>query len=142
MKIEVKTIYKGKDYIISKMYLDGEYFTDVIEDKIRDLNNDGDLNDPGEEKVYGKTAIPKGIYTLILSYSPKFKRILPRILNVPHFEGILIHNGVDEKSSAGCLILGDNKIKGKVVNSKKRLEEFITKLLDSGDKKHIIEIIR
>lgn len=142
MKIEVRTIYQGKEYIISRMYLDGVYFTDVIEDQIRDLNNDGDLNDPGEEKVYGKTAIPKGIYTLVLSYSPKFKRILPRILNVPHFEGILIHNGVDEKSSAGCLILGDNKIKGKVVNSKKRLEEFITKLLDSGDKKHVIEIIR
>lgn len=142
MKIEVRTIYQGKEYIISRMYLDGVYFTDVIEDQIRDLNNDGDLNDPGEEKVYGKTAIPKGIYTLVLSYSPKFKRILPRILNVPHFDGILIHNGVDEGSSAGCLILGDNKIKGKVVNSKKRLEEFITKLLNSGDKKHVIEIIR
>lgn len=142
MKITVKTIFKGENYIISNMYLNGDFFTNIIEDQIRDLNNDGDLNDPGEKKVYGKTAIPKGIYTLVLSYSPKFKRILPRILNVPHFEGILIHNGVDEKSSAGCLILGDNKVKGKVVNSKKRMEEFIQKLLDSGDKKHIIEIIR
>jgi hypothetical protein len=142
MKITIKTIYKGENYIISNMYLNGVFFTNTIEDKIRDLNNDGDLNDPGEEKVYGKTAIPKGIYTLILNYSPKFKRILPRILNVPHFDGILIHNGVDENSSAGCLILGDNKIKGQVTNSKKRLEEFITKLLDSGDKKHVIEIIR
>lgn len=117
MKLTLKRIALKETYTIGKLYLDGEYFCDTIEDKVRDLNKDGDLSDEGETKVMHQTAIPYGAYQVVVNISPRFKRMLPRILNVPGFDGILMHNGTDENSSSGCIILGENKIKGKVVNS-------------------------
>lgn len=83
MEIKVERTFLGSDYTVGKMYIDGEYFSDTLEDTVRDLTK--------EKKVYGKTAIPAGRYEVILNYSPKFKKELPRLLNVPHFDGILIH---------------------------------------------------
>ena len=117
MKIEVKRRYLGSEYTIGSMFVNGEYFCDTLEDKVRDLNKDGDLNDKGESKVYAQTAIPYGEYEVVVKHSPKFDRILPRLLNVPHFEGILIHRGNTAKDSAGCILVGENKVKGKVINS-------------------------
>ena len=59
-----------------------------------------------EKKVYGETCIPYGTYKVVINKSPKFKRLMPRLLDVPHFDGILIHSGNTEKDSAGCIILG------------------------------------
>lgn len=117
MKIEVRRRYLGSDYTIGSMYINGEYFCDTLEDKARDLNKDGDLNDAGEGKVYAETAIPYGEYEVVVNHSPKFKRMLPRLLNVPHFEGILIHRGNTAKDSAGCILVGENKVKGQLINS-------------------------
>lgn len=117
MKIEVRRRYLGSDYTIGSMYINGEYFCDTLEDKVRDLNKDGDLNDAGEGKVYAETAIPYGEYEVVVNHSPKFKRMLPRLLNVPHFEGILIHRGNTAKDSAGCILVGENKVKGQLINS-------------------------
>lgn len=117
MEIEVRRRYLGSDYTIGSMYINGEYFCDTLEDKVRDLNKDGDLNDAGEGKVYAETAIPYGEYEVVVNHSPKFKRMLPRLLNVPHFEGILIHRGNTAKDSAGCILVGENKVKGQLINS-------------------------
>lgn len=70
------------------------------------------------EKIYGKTSIPEGTYKVALTMSPKFKKILPRILNVPHFDGVLMHSGNTEEDTLGCIIVGQNKVKGKVINSR------------------------
>lgn len=116
MKIEVKRLYIKEEYTIGKMYVNGMYFCDTLEDKARDINKNG-LFDKGEKKVYGETAIPYGEYKVVVTHSPKFKRMLPRLLNVPHFEGILIHRGNTAKDSAGCILVGENKVKGQVLNS-------------------------
>jgi len=97
----------GEDYTAGKIYIDGEYFCDTLEDKTRDLNKDGDLNDEGEGKVYGETAIPYGIYEMILSWSPKFKKEMPLIIGVKHFEGIRIHSGNTVKDTLGCILVGE-----------------------------------
>ena len=117
MEIKIKRRYLGSDYTIGSMFVNGEYFCDTLEDKVRDLNKDGDLNDKGEGKVYAETAIPYGEYEVVVNHSPKFKRMLPRLLNVPHFEGILIHRGNTAKDSAGCILVGENKVKGQLINS-------------------------
>ena len=126
MKLLLNRVYLHEDYTIGKLFVNGEYFSDTVEDKVRDANKDGDLLDEGETKVYGKTAIPYGKYKIELSMSPKFKRMLPLILDVKHFIGIRIHKGNTAQDSHGCIIPGENKIKGGVINS----TFYETKLVD------------
>lgn len=100
----VRTEFKDTQ-TVGKLYLNGVYFCDTLEDKNRDLNKNG-IFDGTEKKVYSETCIPFGQYKVIINQSPRFKRLMPRLLNVPHFDGILIHNGVTEKNSAGCILVG------------------------------------
>lgn len=147
MELKLKRIALQDTYTIGRLYVDNHYFCDTLEDVVRDLNKDGDLNDSGEGKVYGKTAIPYGRYEVTMKVqSPKYsqrasyawcKGYLPRLLNVPHFDGILIHAGNTAEDSAGCLIVGENKVKGQVINSMatlKRLVSILKYASDSGDK--------
>ena len=126
-------------YTIGKLYINGVYFCDTLEDKVRDYNKDGDLNDLGETKVYGETAIPYGTYEVEVTYSPKFKRELPLIKNVPHFEGIRIHRGNYPKDTLGCILVGENKVKGGLINSTK-YEVDLTKKLKEVKEKVTIKI--
>lgn len=116
MQLELKRIALKPTYTIGKLYIDGNYYCDTIEDKVIDLNKNGKFDD-GIDKVMHETAIPYGTFKVIVNYSPKFKRELPRLLNVPYFEGILIHNGVTQNNSSGCIIIGKNTEVGKVTNS-------------------------
>jgi len=117
------------EYAIGIMTIKEAFFAcDTLEDKVRDLNKDGDLNDPGEGKVYGKTAIPYGRYRVKICYSPKFKRKIPFILNVPHFEYIRIHALNWPSETDGCVGVGENKVKGGLINSRK-WEDWLTLIL-------------
>lgn len=107
LKLEMKLVRtQFKDtQTVGKLYLNGVYFCNTLEDKNRDLNKNG-IFDGTEKKVYSETCIPFGQYKVIINQSSRFKRLMPRLLNVPHFDGILIHNGVTEKNSAGCILVG------------------------------------
>ena len=132
MNIVLKRIAKRDTYTIGQLYIDGQYWCDTLEDRVRDLSK--------ERKVAGETAIPAGTYDVVVNISPKFKRLLPRLLSVPHFEGVLIHRGNTAADSAGCILVGENKAKGKVLNStawERRITEY---LLDAQDKGEDIKI--
>lgn len=134
MKLTLKRIYFAEKYTIGKLYVDGVYFCDTLEDKYRDLSK--------EKKVMHETAIPFGTYEVIVNLSPKFKRELPRLLNVPNFDGILIHSGLYPSHTSGCILVGENKIKGALINSKPyevKLIEIIKQGMLKG--KVTIEII-
>lgn len=132
MKLTVIRRYKKEDYTIGDLYIDGKWFSNTLEDKVRELNKP-------EDKVYGQTAIPSGTYEVKLTYSPKFKKLLPEVLDVPLFSGIRIHAGNTAKDSEGCLLVGENKVKGKVINSKKTLERLM-KILKSAENPIILQI--
>lgn len=137
MELKLKRIFFSETYTIGKLYINDVYFCDTIEDVNRDKNKDGDLSDVGEGKVMHKTCIPFGNYDVIVNQSTRFKRLLPRILNVPHFDGILIHNGVDENSSSGCIIVGKNTTKGKLTESTNYMNLLTDKLLEAQKKEQI-----
>lgn len=132
MNLVLKRIAKRDTYTIGRLYIDGQYWCDTLEDRVRDLSK--------ERKVAGETAIPAGTYDVVVNISPKFKRLLPRLLSVPHFEGVLIHRGNTATDSAGCILVGENKAKGEVLNStvwERRITEY---LLDAQNKGEDIKI--
>jgi len=142
LNLLLKRVALKPTYTIGKLHVDGVYFSDTLEDPVRDHNKDGDLDDHGEGKVYGETAVPYGRYKVILNLSPRFKRILPRLMNVKHFDGILIHPGNTAKDTHGCILVGVNNQVGRVNESKATFDRLFKVLSDAdADGKEIfIEI--
>lgn len=126
----------GPDYTQGRLYINDIFFCDTLEDRCRDLNKDGDLDDNGEAKVYGETAIPAGKYKMILSMSNRFKKLMPEILKVKGFEGIRIHAGNTKADTHGCILVGLSRTRGGVGQSR---DAFI-KLMAELDKYKTYEI--
>lgn len=143
MKLLLKRKFKGT-YTIGDFYIDGVLFCNTIEDETRTLpplcsDTMQGIGCRCKEKKYAQTAIPCGTYKVTMTYSPRFKRLLPYLHNVPHFLGILIHSGTTEGDSAGCIIVGKNSVKGKVTESRVTLDKLIAIL--SKEKDVTIEIV-
>lgn len=133
MKLELKRIAKRPTYTIGRLYIDGQYFCDTCEDCDRGLRDDMPLDYIKHAKVYGITAIPTGTYKVSITYSQKFKKNLPLIHNVKGFEGIRIHSGNTADDSLGCVLVGENKAVGKVLNSRATMDRLMPILLKAKD---------
>lgn len=132
MKLNVQRTYKGQSYTIGDLFVNGTYLCNTLEDTVRLLTM--------EKKIPGKTAIPAGRYKVIVNKSPKFERDLPRLLDVPHFDGVLIHRGNIPEHTEGCILVGENKVKGKVINSTKYELKLVELLKDAQNRGEQIEI--
>lgn len=144
MKLTLKRIAKTQEYTIGKLYINGEQFSDTLEDRDRGLTADMSIEQIRQKKIYGNTAIPTGTYIIDMStVSPKFRdRVwakpyegkIPRLQNVPGFEGVLIHPGNTAGDTLGCILVGNNTYKGMVTESQdtfKSLMDILTKANDS-----------
>ncbi len=95
MKITLNRFIRGPEATIGSLSVDGTWLCWTLEDQVRD-----------GEKVFGQTAIPDGTYHVIVNLSPRLKKRMPRLLNVPGFDGILIHKGNDAGDTSGCILIG------------------------------------
>ena len=141
MELTVKRLYLKSSYTVGKLYIDGKYECDTLEDRVRELKSEAD-------KVYGETAIPYGRYQIAMNViSPKFSTYefyrnvcqgrLPRLVDVPYFNGILIHVADGNKGAkllSGCIGVGQNKIKGGLVNGKNTFTALYNKLEEAYNK--------
>lgn len=123
MILSLERIFKCPEYTIGKLYVDGHYFCDTLEDPVRPLPSSCPDTARGKpctcvEKVYARTAIPAGEYRVSMEHSTRFGRRLPLLHRVPHFLGILLHPGNDADDSAGCILVGRNTIKGRLIESR------------------------
>ncbi len=139
MNITLNRIAKKAKYTIGKLYINDQYFCDTLEDTDRGLTQSMTEQQIGSKKVYGETAIPTGTYRIIISYSNKFKKQMPLLLNVPGFAGIRIHSGNTEKDSLGCILVGKNKAVGKVLESRDTYSKLFS-ILQEANKKETIKI--
>lgn len=144
MKIQLIRKHRKTDYTIGQLFINNQYFSDTLEDTDRGLKDSMSLEEIRRIKVFGSTCIPYGTYKVTITYSPKFKKNLPLINNVKGFEGIRIHSGNTNYDTQGCVLLGFNKVKGKVINSKDTVDKFINlvqKAIDTGEQVtiHIIQ---
>ena len=150
MELILERIAKRKTYTIGKLYIGdssesealplmgerGEgpgasYLCDTLEQTWRDYEH-------GAYKIKGKSAIPEGQYAVVISYSPKFKQWLPLLLGGPEFNkkwsGIRMHAGNSAKDTEGCILVGENKEVGKVLNSRKWLYELKQRIVEAKDR--------
>ena len=137
MELRLERKYRSSKYCIDKLYINGKYFSDALEDPDRGLTDSMSLEEIKKIKVKGNTCIPYGTYNVTITYSPRFKKNLPLINNVKGFEGIRIHSGNTPQDTEGCLLLGFNRVKGQVVDSRVTVSKFITQMqqaLNKGEK--------
>lgn len=152
-KLVLKRLYLKDTYTIGKLYINNNYFCDTIEDKDRGLTKCMSESEIDKIKIYGKTAIPIGTYDLTLKVkSPKFSDFnrykwakvcdgyIPRLLNVPGFDGILIHVANTAEDVLGCIAVGENKVKGQVINSTNTFNKLIKILNEHKNDSITIEI--
>lgn len=137
MELLLKRIFRGDKYTIGHLYINGDYYCDVLEDVDRGLTDDMTEEEIKKIKVYGRTAIPKGTYKVEVTYSLKFKRYLPILLNVKGFSGIRVHSGNTHEDTLGCLLVGYNKVKGKVLNSRVTSDKLTALLRNTKEEIHI-----
>ena len=135
MELVVDRKWKKQSYTISNLTIDGKWFCNVLEDADRGLDSSMSIAKIRELKKPSITAIPRGTYEITLDViSPKYctnsfyKQVcngkVPRLLNVKGFEGILIHAGNTDKDSAGCLLVGMNLERGKVLKSQETFRKL------------------
>ena len=129
MELKITRNYKKSAYTIGNLYVNGEWFCNTCEDKDRGLSSTMPLEEIKKKKIYGETAIPYGRYIVRMDIvSPKYNGYewyrknfggrMPRLDSVKGFLGILMHPGTTALDSAGCILVGLNKQKGKVLESR------------------------
>ena len=152
MNITLERKYKKIGYTIGKLYIEGQYFCDTLEDTDRGLEKHMSATVLESLKVPDRTAIPKGVYKITMNVvSPKYSKRewyykncnggkLPRLMDVPMFEGVLIHVGNTAADSSGCILVGRNTVKGGLTESKITFLALYKKLKEASDKKDRIII--
>jgi hypothetical protein len=130
IRIELVRSTFGPNTSTGDLYADGVWQCFTLEDRVR----------PAGVKVKGETAIPEGVYRLIVTPSPRFKRRLPLLTDVPGFDGIRIHPGNSHKDTEGCILVGegvnqfsDEPMLTKSVSAFNRLFEMIEEALEAGE---------
>lgn len=154
MKLKIDRAWKKDTYTISRLFVDGKRFYEALEDRDRGLKRTDSLEHILNVKVPGETAIPSGTYEITLNVvSPKYRTIkwyrdlcggrMPRLLNVPGFDGILIHPGSTALDSAGCILCGRNTAKGRLTSSRDTFKALYQKMEEARKRgeKITIEIL-
>lgn len=143
MELLVKRRYKGAKYTIGTLFINGEKFCDTLEDVDRGLSCELPEAEIIRRKIAGETAIPAGTYHVAMdivstkfrykSWAQPYKGKLPRLLSVPAFSGVLIHPGNTQADTEGCILVGQNKEVGKVINSQATFHKLMDVLLNAKE---------
>lgn len=143
MKLTLERKWPKSSYTIGNFYINGQYFCNSLEDKDRGLTQDMDENTIFDVKVKGSTAIPKGTYKVEYTYSPKYKKYMLQVMNVPGFAGIRFHAGNTNKDTEGCILLGKNTKVGELTCSRATIMQLneIVKAAIHGGQKIELEIV-
>ena len=145
MELRVDRKWKKEEYTVGRLFVDGEFFCNTMEDTDRGLDQDMEDWMIRSKKIPNRTAVPTGRYKVLMNnVSPKFsqkqfykqvcKGKLPRLEDVKGYEGILIHCGTTHQHSAGCILVGNNTIKGKLTNSEETFKKLYSMMKDAYDK--------
>lgn len=113
---------------IGRLYLNGVFECYTLEDIVRAV------------KIPGETAIPAGVYTIIVNDSPRFKCAMPLLLGVPHFSGVRIHPGNYAADTDGCILVGDHIESNSLLKSRIAYGRLFAKIEKAFDNREEITI--
>ena len=128
MELELTRTVRTNKSTIGELKIDGVFECFILEDKDRGLKQNMTISELSELKIRTKTAIPSGRYEIVISFSQRFQKMLPLLLNVPAFEGIRIHPGNTDADTEGCLLPGKNKALDMVTNSRVAFKTLFEKI--------------
>ena len=150
MELKLKRIFKGDKYTIGNLFINDKKFCDTLEDTDRGLDASMSVSKIIALKKFGITAIPKGTYEVVMNVvSAKFSKYkqytfcggrVPRLLNVPGYDGVLIHIGNKPEDTDGCILVGKNTVKGMITSSTETFMSFYKILEDASKKNEKIHI--
>lgn len=150
MELKLKRIFKGDKYTIGNLFINGKKFCDTLEDTDRGLDASMSVSKIIALKKFGITAIPKGTYEVVMNVvSAKFSKYkqytfcggrVPRLLNVPGYDGVLMHIGNKPEDTDGCILVGKNTVKGMITSSTETFMSFYKILEDASKKNEKIHI--
>jgi hypothetical protein len=130
VRLELARTTFGETTTTGDLYADGVWQCFTLEDRVR----------PAGVKVSGETAIPEGTYPVLITPSPRFKRRVPLLVNVPGFDGIRIHPGNSHKDTEGCILVGEGvnqfspePLLTKSVSAFNRLFEILDEAIAAGE---------
>ena len=132
MQIMLTRNWKKPDYTIGRIFINNAFFSNSMEPPDRGLRQDMPLAEIKRLKIKNKTAIPTGTYKVMMTWSSKYQKKMPEIMKVPGFDGVRIHPGNYPKDTRGCVLPGENSVKGMVVNSTKYFNQFVSMLEGAG----------
>jgi hypothetical protein len=141
MKLKVVRETKTDISTIGSLFINDVFFCYTLEDKDRGLKQSDSLLFIQAKKIFGLTAIPSGFYKLTVNQSPKFKRMLPRVLDIKGFSGVLLHRGNSATHSLGCILIGYKKGENSIFESTKAETDLVNRLLLHNQEVHTIEIV-
>jgi hypothetical protein len=118
LNLELRRIDKQEGCTIGELYVDGVFECYTLEDAVRE---DG-------VKIAGRTAIPAGVYEVVISFSNRFQKLLPLLLHVPNYEGVRIHTGNTAEDTEGCVLLGKKRLTVSITESRLAFNRFFPKL--------------
>ena len=136
LQILITRNWRKADYTVGRLYVNGKQLCNSIEDTDRRLFQGQPLSEILKIKVKGQTAIPTGTYRIRVTESPKFKRPLIEVVDVPGFTGIRIHRGNTAADSEGCILPGVNNAVGRVSDSTK-YELELTKMVKADPEAYL-----
>lgn len=116
MNLKIARDIFGSDFTLGGMSVNGVHHFFTCEDKVRD------------KKIKGETAIPAGKYKVILTFSNRFQKVLPLLLDVPNFEGVRIHSGNTSADTEGCILIGIVRTENGVAMSRDAMKELMPML--------------
>jgi len=109
MELELTRSVKTNKSTIGELTVNEVFECFILEDKDRGLRKDMPISELIVMKIKTRTAIPTGRYEIVVSFSDKFQKMLPLLLDVPAFAGIRIHPGNTDANTEGCLLPGKTK---------------------------------
>lgn len=151
MKLKLERRWPKVTYTIGRLYIDGIFYCNTLEDRDRGLNQTDPIDVIRKRKIAGETAIPKGTYQVLMNVtSPKYAGVawyynfcrgkMPRLKDVPGFDGILVHPGSDALSTRGCILVGRNSKIGKLTDSRACFQEVYRLMKEAADRGEEITI--